>query len=205
MYKRYGKRLLDVTLALVVSLVFLPLLIVAILILMITSKDSPFYLHERPGYKGRPFILYKLRTMQSVEGDQAGNCNLARITRFGRFLRATSIDELPQVINVLRGDISLVGPRPLEMHYLPHYDEKQRRRHDVKPGITGLAQINGRNQLGWEEKFAFDVQYVDNISFQLDLQILLKTIGKVFSMSGVNSNHTSKTVEPFVPRSGVKD
>lgn len=204
MYKRYGKRLLDVTLALLVTLICLPVLLIAILILVVSSKDSPFYLHERPGFKGRPFTLYKLRTMQTVEDDQSGN-NLARVTRFGKFLRAASIDELPQVINVLRGDISLVGPRPLEMRYLPHYDEKQRRRHDVKPGITGLAQINGRNQLDWDEKFAFDVEYVDNLSLRLDLRILLKTIGKVFAMSGVNSNHTSKTVEPFVPRPGVED
>lgn len=183
-------------------IVSLPILFVAIAVLMSTSRESPFYLHRRPGYKGQPFTLFKLRTMRnSVRDSEVGNSNLARVTRIGALMRATSIDELPQLVNVLRGDISLVGPRPLEMRYLPHYNLEQQRRHDVKPGITGLAQINGRNQLGWEEKFRLDVQYVDRISLKLDLVILLKTIGRVIGMGGVNSGQPSQTVEPFVPRS----
>ena len=145
-------------------IVSLPILILAIVILLCTSRESPFYLHQRPGFKERPFTLFKLRTMRNrVRDSDVGNSNLARVTRIGALMRASSIDELPQLVNVLRGDLSLVGPRPLEMRYLPHYNTEQKRRHNVKPGITGLAQINGRNQLGWEEKFKLDVQYVDSV------------------------------------------
>ena len=183
-------------------IVSLPILILAIVILLCTSRESPFYLHQRPGFKERPFTLFKLRTMRNrVRDSDVGNSNLARVTRIGALMRASSIDELPQLVNVLRGDLSLVGPRPLEMRYLPHYNTEQKRRHNVKPGITGLAQINGRNQLGWEEKFKLDVQYVDNVSLRLDLLILFKTIAKVVGMGGVNSGQPAQTVEPFVPRS----
>jgi len=205
MYKNFGKRLLDVILASVALVACFPIILVAIAVLLITSKESPFYSHQRPGFKERPFILYKLRTMKNVPEGKATTSNLSRITRFGALLRATSIDELPQLINVLKGDLSLIGPRPLEMRYLPHYNDQQRRRHDVKPGITGLAQVSGRNELSWEEKFVLDIQYVENISAVLDFKILLKTIRKVFLMAGVNSGSSSQTVEPFVPRSGAED
>lgn len=198
MYENFGKRLLDLIVALVALLILWPLILIVVIILVLVTRTNPFFVHVRPGFKEQPFGLIKLRTM--VDSVDSGGANLSRITPFGKFLRSTSIDELPQLINVLKGELSLVGPRPLEMRYLPHYSEAQRRRHNVKPGITGLAQINGRNRLSWEQKFELDVEYVDTISFARDLKILAATFIKVVSMGGVNSGSTGNTVEPFVPR-----
>lgn len=199
MYENYVKRLMDLTVSTIALLMLWPLILIVVIILVLTTRNNPFFIHERPGYREKPFGLIKLRTMSDAV-DSNGS-NLSRITSFGKFLRATSIDELPQLINVLKGELSLVGPRPLEMRYLPHYNSTQRRRHDVKPGITGLAQINGRNRLSWEQKFELDVEYVNTISFTLDLRILISTLGRVFNMGGVNSGNSTNTVEPFVPRS----
>jgi len=152
---------------------------------------------RRPGIHERPFTLYKFRTMRDARDAQGAPLpDARRLTRLGAFLRATSLDELPELANVLRGDMSLVGPRPLLMEYLPLYSPEQRRRHDVRPGVTGLAQVNGRNALTWREKFALDIEYVDHISVGLDLRILLLTIGSVVRSEGIShSGHV--TMQPF--------
>ena len=169
------------------------------------SMGSPvFFRQERPGLGGTPFRIVKMRTMSNAR-DAAGWLlpDADRLTRLGRFLRASSIDELPQLWNVLRGDLSLVGPRPLLMQYLPLYDREQARRHDVLPGITGWAQVHGRNALGWQEKFALDVWYVDHWSFALDLKILAKTLGSVLAREGIASEgHVS--MPNFLGRRGAE-
>lgn len=158
---------------------------------------SVFFFQERPGKDCKPFRLIKFKTMNSARGpDGLLLPNMQRITRLGSFLRQTSLDELPQLINVVEGDLSLVGPRPLEMRYLPHYSKEQMRRHTVRPGITGWAQVNGRNAISWEEKYRYDVWYVDNVSFFIDLQILLMTVAKVIRRTGINANDQT-TVVPF--------
>jgi len=162
------------------------------------SLGSPvIFRQRRPGMHERPFTLYKFRTMRDArDGQGALLPDARRLTRLGAFLRATSLDELPELANVLRGDMSLVGPRPLLMEYLPLYSPEQRRRHDVRPGVTGLAQVNGRNALTWREKFALDIEYVDHISVGLDLRILLLTIGSVVRSEGIShSGHV--TMQPF--------
>ncbi|WP_313055174.1 sugar transferase [Pseudomonas lopnurensis] len=154
-----------------------------------------FFNQQRPGYKGRPFTVYKFRTMHEMEADGLlGVGDAERMTRVGRFLRSTSLDELPQLLNVLKGEMSLVGPRPLLMDYLPLYNERQMRRHDVLPGITGWAQVNGRNNLSWQEKFEFDIWYVENRSFLLDMKILWLTVVKVFKREGVSSQGHATSV-----------
>jgi len=175
-----AKRIFDLlatTLGLVVAL---PLLLVICLLVRIFLGTPVLFLQPRPGYKGRPFITYKFRTMTNLLLDSE------RLTAFGRFLRSTSLDDLPQLWNVLRGEMSLVGPRPLLMRYLERYTPEQMRRHDVLPGITGWAQIHGRNILDWEEKFRLDVWYVDHRSFWLDIKILFQTPWKVFKREGIN-------------------
>lgn len=174
------------------SLIFIILLIpmyFAIALFVFFDLGRPvFFFQQRPGYKGRPITVYKFRTMHKLEADGLlGIGDAERMTRIGRFLRSTSLDELPQLFNVLKGDMSLVGPRPLLMDYLPLYNERQMRRHDVKPGITGWAQINGRNNLSWQQKFELDIWYVENRSFWLDLKILFLTVNKVFKREGVSS------------------
>lgn len=182
------KRLFDVIVSLlVVAAFFLPLLIVCALIRF--KLGSPiFFIQRRPGLHGRPFSLIKFRTMTSGTGaDGALLPDSERLTRFGKFLRASSIDELPELWNVIKGDMSLVGPRPLLMEYMPLYSLEQSRRHHVRPGITGWAQVNGRNSLSWEEKFALDVWYVDNHGFMLDLRILWLTVRKVLIREGISA------------------
>ncbi|MBK5434070.1 MULTISPECIES: sugar transferase [Bacillus] len=181
------KRIFDVCISFALLLVFsLPILVVAILVRL--NLGSPIlFKQERPGLHGKPFNLYKFRTMLDKR-DNHGELfpDQDRLTIFGEILRKYSLDELPQLINVVRGDLSLVGPRPLLMEYLPLYSSKQAKRHDVKPGITGWAQINGRNSITWEEKFELDVWYVENRSFLLDLKIIVLTITKVFKTEGIN-------------------
>ncbi len=181
------KRLFDLLCAIVLIIILLPLLIFIALIVWITMGYPFFFCQLRPGYKGKPFMCYKFRTMNDKR-DQHGNLlpDELRLTRLGKFLRATSLDELPELFNVLRGEMSLVGPRPLLMQYLERYTPEQARRHDVLPGITGWAQINGRNALTWEEKFRLDLWYVDNWSFWLDLKILALTAWKVLKREGIN-------------------
>jgi lipopolysaccharide/colanic/teichoic acid biosynthesis glycosyltransferase len=171
--------------------------LLAIALLGIANRGHIWFLQERPGKNGKIFRVFKFKTMTD-ERDAQGNLlpDDKRLTAVGKFVRKTSLDELPQMINVLKGDMSIVGPRPLLVEYLPLYNQQQRRRHEVKPGITGWAQVNGRNTLDWPERFAYDVWYVDHISFALDIKILFLTIVKVFKAEGVSSG-TSVTMEKF--------
>lgn len=183
----FSKRIFDLAVV-AVGLVILSPFILLIGILVRIFLGTPVFFHQtRPGYKGKPFSIYKFRTMTDRRGSDGTLLpDSERLTRFGRFLRSLSLDELPELFNVLRGEMSLVGPRPLLMEYLPRYSPEQMRRHDVLPGLTGWAQINGRNAITWQDKFKLDVWYVDHRSFWLDLKILLLSIGKVFTREGVN-------------------
>jgi lipopolysaccharide/colanic/teichoic acid biosynthesis glycosyltransferase len=187
-FQRAVKRAVDASVAGAVLLAFCPLLVVVWLSVRWKMGKPAIFRQQRPGLHERPFVLYKFRTMTDACGpDGAPKPDGERLTPLGRLLRRTSLDELPQFWNVLRGDMSLVGPRPLLTQYLERYTPEQARRHDVPPGITGWAQINGRNAVSWEEKFALDCWYVDHWSLRLDLRILLKTIGKVFCGEGINA------------------
>lgn len=197
LYERYLKRLQDILLSLI-ALVFLSPVLIVVAILVRFKLGSPvIFTQTRPGLNGKIFKLYKFRTMIS-ERDKNGVLldDSLRLTMFGKILRATSLDELPELFNILRGDMSIIGPRPLLVQYLSLYNEKQRRRHEVRPGLSGLAQISGRNAIGWDDKFDLDVKYVDNISFLEDWKIILHTFKKVFVREGINSN-SSETMEPF--------
>lgn len=182
------KRFIDIIFASIGLVLLSPLLVFIAIAIRINLGKPILFKQVRPGLKGKPFEMYKFRTMTN-ERDEHGNLlpDESRLTKLGKFLRSTSIDELPELFNVLKGDMSLVGPRPLLMKYLDRYTDEQARRHEVKPGITGLAQINGRNALSWEEKFELDVWYVDNWSLWLDFKILFLTIGKVFKREGISA------------------
>lgn len=196
-YKRYFKRPMDFVLALFAIVVLSPVFIIVALLLRINLGSPVIFKQQRPGLNEKIFTMYKFRTMTN-ETDENGNLlpNEQRHTRFGKFLRSTSLDELPELFNVLKGDMSLIGPRPLLIEYLPLYNKHQKRRHEVRPGLSGLAQVRGRNSITWEEKFDYDVYYVDNISFLLDLKLMFETIIKVFKRDGVNSSETV-TMEKF--------
>ena len=198
MYQNFFKRFFDIVLSLCGLIVLSPaLLIVAVLVRM--KLGSPvIFRQERPGKDERIFRLYKFRSMTS-ERDENGELlpDEVRLTKFGRALRSTSLDELPELWNILKGDMSIVGPRPLMVRYLPRYTEEQRRRHDVRPGLTGLAQVNGRNAISWEERFAYDLEYVSHVSFLLDLRVLFLTVAVVFRRSGIHSEG-SETQEEFM-------
>lgn len=196
-YYVFGKRAFDLLLAFPALLLLMPILFVATVLVRWNLGSPIFYKQKRPGKDGIPFILYKFRTMQDNK-DKNGTLlpDDKRITRLGKFLRSTSIDELPELWNVLKGDMSLVGPRPLLMQYLERYTPEQARRHEVRPGITGWAQINGRNAITWEEKFKLDVWYVDHQSFWLDLKIIFMTIWKIFKREGI-SHPGQATMEEF--------
>lgn len=182
------KRFFDFIFAILLLAVFFPLYVILAGLVFFDLGRPVFFCQRRPGYKGQSITIYKFRTMHKLEADGLlGIGDAERMTRIGRFLRSTSLDELPQLFNVLKGDMSLVGPRPLLMDYLPLYNERQMRRHDVKPGITGWAQVNGRNNLSWQEKFELDIWYVENHSFWLDLKILFLTVSKVFKREGISS------------------
>ena len=201
---RFSKRLFDLLVTILGLIIVLPLTLVISLLVWIFLGTPVLFRQQRPGYKGRPFITYKFRTMTNRCGPD-GNLlpDSERLTPFGRFLRSTSMDDLPQFFNVLRGEMSLVGPRPLLMQYLERYTPEQMRRHDVLPGITGWAQINGRNTLDWENKFRLDVWYVDHWSFWLDMRILILTPWKVFKREGINQpGHV--TAEEFKGSNGQK-
>lgn len=193
-----SKRLLDLTIATLMLLLLSPLMLAVALLVRLFLGTPVLFRQQRPGYKGRPFFLYKFRTMTEARGPD-GNLlpDGERLTRLGRFLRLTSLDELPELFNVLRGEMSLVGPRPLLMEYLPRYSREQMRRHDVLPGITGWAQVNGRNALDWPARFRLDVWYVDHWSFWLDVKILLLTLWKVFKREGI-SQPGQATTEYFM-------
>ena len=197
-YREYIKRVLDVVFAFLLLILLSPLLLVVTIWLHFANKGvGAFFTQERPGKDEKIFRLYKFKSMTD-ERDVEGNLlpDADRITRAGRFVRSTSIDELPQLWNVLKGDMSFIGPRPLLVRYLPLYNSFQHRRHEVRPGITGLAQVIGRNSLSWDEKFRLDVAYVDEVSFALDLRIFLRTIGRVVKREGISAEG-SATMEPF--------
>ncbi len=195
--KRAVKRAVDVAVGAGALLVFSPLMVGVGVAVALTHGWPPLFSQARPGRHGRVFRIYKFRTMTNERGPDGELLpDAARLTRFGRFLRSTSLDELPELWNVVRGDMSLVGPRPLLVSYLPLYTVEQARRHEVRPGITGWAAVNGRNLVGWEERFAMDVWYVDNWSLRLDLQILLRTVGVALGRDGISSEgHV--TMRPF--------
>ena len=190
------KRLFDIVLSMLVLLIFSPLMALTSILVKFKLGSPILFKQLRPGLNGKPFMIYKFRTMNNAQ-DFNGNTlpDDQRLGKLGKFLRSTSIDELPELINVLKGDTSLVGPRPLLMEYLDRYSVEQGRRHKVKPGITGLAQINGRNAITWEEKFRYDISYVDNHSFILDLKILFKTVTKVLRREGVNATGEATMTE----------
>jgi len=197
MYIKIFKPLLDFLTSLVLFVVLSPIILIVILLLLFANKGKVFFIQERPGKDERIFKLLKFKTM-SDKKDNNGNLlpDDKRLTFVGKIIRKLSFDELLQFINVLKGDMSLIGPRPLLVEYLPLYNEEQKKRHNVKPGITGCAQINGRNAITWEEKFKLDVWYVENISFLLDMKIFFLTILKIFKKEGINSK-TSATMEKF--------
>ena len=197
LYEKYIKRLLDVIISAVVCICLSPLLVILAILVRLKLGSPIIFKQQRPGKDEKIFSMYKFRTMTD-ERDADGHLlpDDIRLTRFGQKLRNSSLDELPELFNILKGDMSLVGPRPLLVRYLPLYNEKQKRRHEVRPGITGLAQVNGRNSISWEEKFDWDVAYVDSVSFAEDCKIILKTVKTVFRREGIHSD-TSVTMEEF--------
>ena len=197
MYKWVLKWLIDRIVAIVALAVLFPLILFITFLLVVFNQGKPFFLQKRPGKNEKVFTVIKFRTMSDVRGEDGELLpDGQRLTLVGKLIRKTSLDELPQLINVLKGDMSLVGPRPLLVEYLPLYNDFQRRRHEVRPGITGWAQVNGRNALEWPQRFVHDVWYVDHLSFGLDLKILFLTLLKVFRAEGINSR-TSATMEKF--------
>jgi lipopolysaccharide/colanic/teichoic acid biosynthesis glycosyltransferase len=188
MYKTIIKSVMDFSIALLGLVILSPLIILVTIGLFISNNGRPFFIQSRPGKNGQLFKIIKFKTMNDKK-DNFGNLlsDKNRLTKIGSFVRKNSIDELPQLINVLKGDMSLIGPRPLLPEYLPLYNEMQKKRHEVKPGITGWAQINGRNTISWKQKFEYDVWYVDNVSFILDCKIVYLTIKKVFKREGVTA------------------
>lgn len=198
MYRKIFKRLIDLCIAFVVlSILFIPLAIIALWLYLVNKSDGVFFFQERPGKDGKVFKVIKFKTMTD-ERDMDGNLlsDAQRMTKVGKFVRSTSLDELPQLVNVLKGDMALIGPRPLLVQYLPLYSKEQARRHEVRPGITGWAQCNGRNAISWTKKFELDVWYVDHCSFVLDMKIIFITLKKVLVREGIVSE-TSVTMEPF--------
>lgn len=196
-YKKIGKRALDLLIALSLLVFFSPIILAVIILLLIANKGSIFFLQLRPGYQGRPFMIIKFKTM--LDGfDDEGNLlpDEVRLTKVGKWVRSTSLDELLQLINVVKGDMSLVGPRPLLMQYLNRYSPEQARRHNVRPGMTGWAQVNGRNAISWEEKFRLDLEYVNRQSFWFDVTIIYMTVVKVLQRDGISHGHNA-TIEEF--------
>ena len=197
MYAKYFKRILDFIFPIVLFIITLPILLVVGMLVGIYLGFPIIFKQKRPGKDEKEFTLYKFRTMTDAKGENGELLpDDKRLTKFGLFLRSTSLDELPELINIIKGDMSFVGPRPLLTEYLDLYNEEQRHRHDVRPGLTGLAQVNGRNLLGWEERFNYDIEYVKNINFSEDIKIIFKTIFLVVTRKGVSSSN-SKTMEKF--------
>jgi lipopolysaccharide/colanic/teichoic acid biosynthesis glycosyltransferase len=197
MYRQFFKPLIDKTVACLLLLITLPITGIVTLLLYFYNNGKPFFFQLRPGFKGKIFRIVKFKTMndkRDAQGDLLSDTQ--RLTAVGAFVRKTSLDELPQLLNVLKGEMSLVGPRPLLVEYLPLYNQHQGRRHEVKPGITGWAQVNGRNAISWQQKFEYDVWYAENLSFFLDLKILWMTVLKVFKSEGINASQ-AVTMEKF--------
>jgi lipopolysaccharide/colanic/teichoic acid biosynthesis glycosyltransferase len=194
LYKKLFKPLFDILIAVIGLLLLSPIFLLVMLLLAMSNAGKPFFFQLRPGKNERVFKLIKFKTMNDKRGkDGELLSDLARLTTTGKFVRKTSLDEIPQLINILKGDMSLIGPRPLLVKYLPLYTDFQKRRHEVKPGITGWAQVNGRNAISWEEKFKLDVWYVEHQSFGLDLKIFFKTIGKIIKSEGINTQGQATT------------
>ena len=197
LYRKIFKPLADFLSALVLLVILSPIIVSSGLLLLIANKGKVFFFQQRPGLNARPFTIIKFKTMRDAyDGDGTPLPDEVRLTRVGRFVRSASLDELLQLVNVLKGDMSLVGPRPLLMHYLPRYSKDQARRHEVKPGISGWAQVNGRNAISWEEKFRFDVEYVNQQSFSLDIKILWMTFLNVIQRKGISADGHA-TIEEF--------
>lgn len=197
MYAKYIKRILDFVLSLVALIVLSPVLLIVAILVRVKLGSPVIFKQQRPGKNEKIFTLYKFRTMTDKK-DENGNLlpDSERLTKFGKFLRSTSLDELPELVNILKGDMAIVGPRPLLVEYLPLYNEEQKHRHDVRPGLTGLAQVGGRNSITWEEKFKDDLEYIEKISILEDIKIIFTTIGKVFKREGI-SQENSATMEKF--------
>lgn len=189
MYRKAAKPFFDFTVALIVFILMSPVLVIVGLTLAIANKGSIFFTQKRPGYRGKPFTVIKFKTMND-RVDESGELleDSERLTRVGKWVRKYSLDEIPQLINVIKGDLSIVGPRPLLMEYMELYNQEQIRRHEVKPGITGWAQVNGRNAISWEQKFAYDIQYVNGISLSLDLKILWRSVVNVILAKDINQS-----------------
>lgn len=196
-YRTFVKRWMDFTLSLITILILSPVLLIVAVLVRVKLGSPVLFKQERPGRNEKVFMMYKFRTMTD-ERNENGELlpDSVRLTKFGKFLRSTSLDELPELFNILKGDMSIIGPRPLLVQYLPLYNQHQKRRHEVRPGLSGLAQVSGRNAISWEEKFNLDVEYVDNVSFIEDWKIILLTVKKVFAREGINSE-TATTMEPF--------
>ena len=197
MYKSFLKRILDLIIALIGFIILLPVFAIITLLLFIANQGKPFFIQQRPGQNCEVFSIIKFKTMNDKkDGEGKLLHDSQRLTPIGKFVRKTYLDEIPQLINVLKGDMSLVGPRPLLTDYVHLYNDFQNRRHEVKPGITGWAQVNGRNAISWDQKFAYDVWYVDHCSFLTDFKIIVKTFLKVIKKEGINAAD-SATIEPF--------
>jgi lipopolysaccharide/colanic/teichoic acid biosynthesis glycosyltransferase len=197
-YEKYIKRPQDMLCALLALIVLSPILFITAFLVRVKLGSPVIFKQERPGLNGKIFTLYKFRTMTD-ERDSEGNLlpDEERLTKFGKLLRSTSLDELPELLNILFGDIAVIGPRPLLVEYLPRYNAEQRRRHEVRPGLSGLAQVNGRNAISWEDKFKYDIQYVDHVTFLGDWKIIFQTILNVIKRDGINSE-TAATMEVFM-------
>ncbi len=195
-YRRFVKRFLDILLSLLILILFCWLYLIVAVLVRIKLGSPVFFTQERPGLHGKIFRVYKFRSMTDAR-DENGEFlpDSVRLTKFGRALRASSLDELPQFINILKGDMSFIGPRPLLVKYLPWYTEEEAHRHDVRPGLTGLAQVNGRNAIGWEDRFRYDVEYVRNCSFAMDMKIIGMTVDRVLHHTGVQSGEEQTTVD----------
>lgn len=196
-YRRYFKRPMDFGLSLVAIVILSPIFLIVALLVRTKLGSPVIFKQKRPGLNEKVFTMYKFRTMTDARDDNGELLDdSVRLTKFGRFLRATSLDELPELFNILKGDMSIIGPRPLLVQYLELYNEYQKRRHEVRPGLSGWAQVNGRNAISWEDKFNLDIEYVDSISFIDDWKIILLTVKKVFVREGINSD-SAATMEPF--------
>lgn len=189
LYRKFFKRFLDIFFSLILLLIILPIIIIICIILFFANNGKIFFVQRRPGKNEKVFSILKFKTMNDKKNEKGEFLpENERITRIGKFIRQSSIDEFPQLVNVLKGDLSLIGPRPLLVDYLPLYNDFQRRRHEVKPGITGWAQIKGRNSISWKQKFEYDCYYVENVSFLFDIKIMILTLKKVFCPEGINSS-----------------
>lgn len=202
MYRSLFKRIFDFILSLTAIIILSPVLLLLTVIGAFLMGGNPFFTQDRPGKDGKVFKLFKFKSMNNKR-DERGELlpDEKRLTSYGQFIRNTSLDELPELINILKGDMAIVGPRPLLVRYLTRYNKTQARRHEVRPGLTGLAQVNGRNAISWEEKFRYDVEYVDNLSLMLDIKIILMTVLKVVKRDGISSE-SSATMEEFMGQQG---